>query len=78
MKIELRPDLKSDLIAWQRETLYIGLMWLRELATNKMKLNLLANAIASAAKNFTILVPNRFLLELETQYAQINSQHIQG
>ena len=33
----LRRVLKSDLIAWQREMLYIGLMWLRELESKRLK-----------------------------------------
>ena len=33
----LRADSKSDLIASQRETLYIGLMWPREMGPKKLK-----------------------------------------
>ena len=41
----LRADLKSDLIASQRETLYIGLMWLREMGPKKLKVAVTENSL---------------------------------
>jgi hypothetical protein len=40
----LRADLKSDLIASQRETLYIGLIWLREMGPKNLRLFLAENS----------------------------------
>ena len=41
----LRADLKSDLIASQRETLYIGLIWLREMGPKKFKVVIAENSL---------------------------------
>ena len=35
----LHGETKSDLIAWQRETLYIGLMWQREMGPKKLNVD---------------------------------------
>jgi hypothetical protein len=40
----LHADLKSDLIASQYETLYIGLMWLREMGPKKFKVDITDNS----------------------------------
>ena len=48
----LRADLKSDLIASQRETLYIGLMWLRELGTKNMKVVVTENSFFGNGNRF--------------------------